>query len=159
MPKNEARWRLCARWGLSRAEIARQLGRLRSTVCRELKRNASPHNGWYRAGRAEERAVARRKRSRRNQQFGREELARVEELLKEQWIPEKCPDTWGGRASWPSATRQSFIPFFPVSFFPRPGVILFAELLAHLIDHHTPHSPTPVRVLTVSGAAGAKGIC
>ena len=75
--------------GLSRAEIGRQLGRHRSTVCRELKRNASPYDGWYRAGRAQERTVARRKRSRRNQQFGREEMARVEELLKEQWSPEQ----------------------------------------------------------------------
>jgi IS30 family transposase len=75
--------------GLSRAQIARQLGRHRSTVWRELKRNASPYDGWYRATRAQERTVARRKRSRRNQQFGREEMVRVEELLKEQWSPEQ----------------------------------------------------------------------
>jgi IS30 family transposase len=77
------------RVGLSPAEIARELGRHRSTVWRELKRNAAPHDGWYRAVRAEERAVARRKRSRRNSQFGREEMARVEELLKEEWSPEQ----------------------------------------------------------------------
>jgi IS30 family transposase len=58
-------------------------------VGRELKRNASPYDGWYRATRAHERTVARRKRSRRKQQFGREEMARVEELLKEQWSPEQ----------------------------------------------------------------------
>jgi transposase, IS30 family len=75
--------------GLSKAEIARELGRQRSTVGRELKRNAAPHDGRYRATRAEERAVARRKRSRRNSQFGRVEMERVEELLKEEWSPEQ----------------------------------------------------------------------
>ena len=77
------------RLGLSQAEIARQVGRHRSTVGRELRRNAAPHDGWYRAGRAHERAVARRKRSRRNSQFGRVELALVEELLREEWSPEQ----------------------------------------------------------------------
>ena len=72
------------RLGLSRAEIGRQLGRHRSTVGRELKRNAAPYDGWSRAARAQERAVARRKRSRRKSQFGRAELALVEELLRKQ---------------------------------------------------------------------------
>jgi IS30 family transposase len=75
------------RLGLSRAEIARQMGRHRSTVGRELKRNAAPYDGWYRATRAEERAVARRKRSRRNSQFGQAEMVRVEELLRDEWSP------------------------------------------------------------------------
>lgn len=77
------------RLGMSVAEMAREIGRHRSTVARELQRNATPHDGWYRAGRAHERAVARRRRSRRNSQFGRAELARVEELLREEWSPEQ----------------------------------------------------------------------
>ena len=75
--------------GLSKAEIARQLGRHRSTVGRELPRNSAPYDGWYRSKRAQQRAHARRSRSRRNSQFGREEWARVEELLRKKWSPEQ----------------------------------------------------------------------
>ena len=71
------------------AQIGRYLGRHRSTIGRELRRNAAPYDGRYRAERAQERAMARRKRSRRNQQFGAEELRAVEGLLREQWSPEQ----------------------------------------------------------------------
>ena len=75
--------------GLNQTEIARELGRHRSTVSRELKRNASPYDGGYRSRRAHQRAHVRRYRSRRNSQFGKEELRRVETLLREEWSPEQ----------------------------------------------------------------------
>src|ERR1041385_6523979 len=68
---------------LSAAEIGRRMGRDRSTISRELRRNCCAHDGGYRAGRAQEQAHARRKRSRRNSHFGPEEWKLVEMLLKE----------------------------------------------------------------------------
>ena len=93
--------------GLSNAEIARELGRHRSTVGRELKRNSAPYDGWYRSKRAHQRAHARRYRSRRNSQFGAAELGRVEELLREEWSPEQVAGHLGGRRNSGSATRVS----------------------------------------------------
>ena len=75
--------------GQSVPQIARVMGRHRTTIWRERKRNAAPHDGSYRYARAHDRAVARRKRSRRNQQFGSEALSRVEKLLGEKWSPEQ----------------------------------------------------------------------
>jgi IS30 family transposase len=65
------------------------MGRHRSTIWRELRRNCSRHDGGYRAGRAQEQAQARRKRSRRNSHFGDTEWALVETLLREKFSPEQ----------------------------------------------------------------------
>jgi len=75
--------------GLCKAEIARQLGRHRSTVGRELRRNSAPYDGGYRCTRAHQRAHARRYRSRRNSQFEPAHWERIEELLREEWSPEQ----------------------------------------------------------------------
>jgi IS30 family transposase len=85
--------------GLSPAEIARRLGRHRSTIGRELRRNCSPYDGGYRSARAHQRAHARRYRSRRNSQFAKAQWDRVEELLREEWSPEQV-------AGYLSLTRQ-----------------------------------------------------
>ena len=69
--------------------IARLLGRHRSTLWREVRRNRAPYDGGYRSARAHERAVARRRRSRRNRQFGPSQMAKVEALLRQQWSPEQ----------------------------------------------------------------------
>jgi IS30 family transposase len=75
--------------GLNRAEIARSLGRHRSTISRELRRNSTRADGRYRAGTAQERTQGRRSRSRRNQHFTPQDFAVVNELLCRQWSPEQ----------------------------------------------------------------------
>jgi transposase, IS30 family len=77
------------RQGLNQSEIARCLGRHRSTVCRELRRNSTRADGRYRAVTAQERTNGRRSRSRRNSRFSADDFSLVEELLCRQWSPEQ----------------------------------------------------------------------
>jgi transposase, IS30 family len=77
------------RQGLNPAEIARALGRHRSTVCREVSRNSTRADGRYRAFTAQERTNGRRSCSRRNGRFSVQDFAQVEALLCRQWSPEQ----------------------------------------------------------------------
>ena len=77
------------RQGLNQAEIARALGRHRSTVSREVRRNSTRADGHYRAFTAQERTNGRRSRSRRDSRFGADDFALVDELLRRQWSPEQ----------------------------------------------------------------------
>jgi len=80
---------LLRRQGKSNAEIARVLGRHRSTIGRELRRNSSAYDGWYRAEKAQEHANARRWTPRRNTRFGVEQWALIEALLREKFSPDQ----------------------------------------------------------------------
>ena len=80
---------LLRRQGLCAAAIARILGRHRSTVGREVRRNTTRHDGWYRAEKAQSYATARRARSRRNQRFGPTAWRLVQARLADEWSPEQ----------------------------------------------------------------------
>src|SRR5215212_1730930 len=85
----EERYMLAAlrKQGFNKSQIARALGRHRSTVGRELRRNSTRADGRYRAGTAQERANGRRSRSRRHSRFSPADFALVGELLCRQWSP------------------------------------------------------------------------
>jgi transposase, IS30 family len=74
---------------LTNAEIARIMGRHRSTIGRELARNSARHDGAYRPSKAQERTNGRRSRSRRNTQFTPHHWRIVTRLLRELYSPEQ----------------------------------------------------------------------
>lgn len=76
--------------GLSISEIANMLGRHRSTIYREIKRNSCWNtDGAYRAAKADSRTRGRRRRSRRNLHYSDKDFSLVRYYLKQQWSPEQ----------------------------------------------------------------------
>ena len=97
------------RQGLSARLIALRLDRHVSTVYREIKRNATTHDGAYRAEKAQSYAQARRSRCRRKPQYSHQELAQVNRLLRLDWSPEQVAGILRGvgwRISWQTIYRH-----------------------------------------------------
>jgi IS30 family transposase len=72
------------------SEIAKRLGRHRSTIYRELERNASAHDGNYRASHACQKSSGRQKRSKRNMRYGAADFQPVERLIRLDLSPEQA---------------------------------------------------------------------
>src|SRR3954465_7444002 len=70
-------------------EIARELGRHRSTIYREVRRNAAKFDRAYRPFFAAEKANGRRRRPRRTRRYTADHFAVIERLLRDDYSPEQ----------------------------------------------------------------------
>ena len=76
--------------GFNQSEIARQMGRHRSTISREYARNTCRgYDNSYRYSRADRKTVARRRRSRRNRHYTERDFAIVRRFLRKDYSPEQ----------------------------------------------------------------------
>ena len=88
---SEERYRLSALrvQGLSNPEIASAMGRHRSTIWREVRRNAHVSDGHYHVEKAIQHASARSYRSRSHAHFTEPQLRKVWRCLQQLWSPEQ----------------------------------------------------------------------
>src|SRR5690554_2689103 len=79
------------RWqGLSYAEVARQMGRHRSTIYREIDRNSCHRtDSAYRPTKADDRTRSRRSHSRRNRHYDDHDFKLIRACLRKKWSPEQ----------------------------------------------------------------------
>ena len=73
--------------GLKKSEIAKKIGKHKSSISRELKRNKSPSK--YDPEKANVKAEKRKTKSHKNKRFNEEMKMKIEEKIKENWSPEQ----------------------------------------------------------------------
>jgi IS30 family transposase len=73
--------------GHSYRSVALILDRAASTISREHRRNVATHDQRYRAEKAHQYALARRRRARKGSQFSQQEWTEVVRLLERKWSP------------------------------------------------------------------------
>lgn len=73
--------------GFSCRAIGVALGRSAGTISRERRRNATTHDGHYRPEKAQQYAMARRRRTRKGPQYSQEDWLAVAQRLRENWSP------------------------------------------------------------------------
>jgi IS30 family transposase len=86
--------------GFNPSQTANMLGRHRSSITRELRRNATRADGGYRPFTASERARGRRSRSRRHTRFTRSQWRAVHRWLRQQWSPEQIAGRLRRAGTW-----------------------------------------------------------
>lgn len=93
--------------GMSQAEIARQLGRARSTICREVRRNAGPDGSYY-GSLAHARAYGRSRRPKPFKLDGRADLvASITAWLDDGWSPRLIAMVLAGDSGGDKTARVS----------------------------------------------------
>lgn len=75
--------------GKSMREVGRCLGRAASTISRELQRNGSPRDGYYRPVEAQAQALRRRWSTRKTSQYANKDWAGIEAQLRRKWSPKQ----------------------------------------------------------------------
>lgn len=75
--------------GKNCSKIANIIGRHRSSVTRELKRNKCPSHGYYAVDKADAYARTRRSRSRKKFHYADDDFLLVRKLLRKKWSPEQ----------------------------------------------------------------------